>query len=179
MLTGLLVSVAFRNKCERTGHRPENGTVPVNMSRCERYTNEWNGTGTGPASTEFSLVLIRLTSLQSSWICLSQLRPNSEGPLPGTTNNDMHCFCPLYSTSTSAILTTGITSPVYVGPYVISRLTALVVLCKLSLFTSGSLKLTSGASPSSSSSLWILSVQIWTHSAQPRWALGSDKSYSL
>ena len=33
--------------------------------------------------------------------------------------------------------------------------------------------------PSSSSSLWILSVQIWTHSAQPRWALGSDKSYSL
>ena len=32
---------------------------------------------------------------------------------------------------------------------------------------------------SSSSSLWILSVQIWTHSAQPRWALGSDKSYSL
>ena len=30
-----------------------------------------------------------------------------------------------------------------------------------------------------SSSLWILSVQIWTHSAQPRWALGSDKSYSL
>ena len=34
-------------------------------------------------------------------------------------------------------------------------------------------------SPASSSSLWILSVQIWTHSAQPRWALGSDKSYSL
>ena len=33
--------------------------------------------------------------------------------------------------------------------------------------------------PPSSSSLWILSVQIWTHSAQPRWALGSDKSYSL
>ena len=31
----------------------------------------------------------------------------------------------------------------------------------------------------SSSSLWILSVQHWTHSAQPRWALGSDKSYSL
>ena len=26
-----------------------------------------------------------------------------------------------------------------------------------------------------SSSLWILSVQIWTHSAQPRWALGADK----
>ena len=22
-------------------------------------------------------------------------------------------------------------------------------------------------------------VQIWTHSAQPRWTLGSDKSYSL
>ena len=31
----------------------------------------------------------------------------------------------------------------------------------------------------SSSSLLILSVQIWTHSAQPRWTLGSDKSYSL
>ena len=31
-----------------TGHRPETGTVPVNFSRCERYTNEWNGTGTGP-----------------------------------------------------------------------------------------------------------------------------------
>ena len=30
------------------GHRPETGTVPVNFSRCERYTNEWNGTGTGP-----------------------------------------------------------------------------------------------------------------------------------
>ena len=30
-----------------TGHRPETGTVPVNFSRCERYTNEWNGTGTG------------------------------------------------------------------------------------------------------------------------------------
>ena len=31
-----------------TGHRPETGTVPVNFPRCERYTNEWNGTGTGP-----------------------------------------------------------------------------------------------------------------------------------
>ena len=31
-----------------TGHGPETGTVPVNLSRCERYTNEWNGTGTGP-----------------------------------------------------------------------------------------------------------------------------------
>ena len=23
------------------------GTGPVNFGRCERYTNEWNGTGTG------------------------------------------------------------------------------------------------------------------------------------
>ena len=47
MLTGLLVPVAFRNKCERVTH-PLNGTVPVNFSRYERYTNDWNGTGTGP-----------------------------------------------------------------------------------------------------------------------------------
>ena len=27
--------------------------------------------------------------------------------------------------------------------------------------------------------LWMLSVHDWTHSAQPRWALGYDKSYSI
>ena len=30
-----------------------------------------------------------------------------------------------------------------------------------------------------SSSLWILTVQNWTHCAQLLWALGSDKSYIL
>ena len=46
VLTGLLVPVAFRNKCERaTGLKPEpfQSIFPgVND------TNEWNGTGTGP-----------------------------------------------------------------------------------------------------------------------------------
>ena len=32
----------------QTGHRPKTGTVPVLFSRCERYMNEWNGTGTLP-----------------------------------------------------------------------------------------------------------------------------------
>ena len=31
-----------------TRHRPATGTGPVNFCRCERNTNEWNGTGTGP-----------------------------------------------------------------------------------------------------------------------------------
>ena len=30
-----------------TRHRPATGTDPVNFCRCERNTNEWNGTGTG------------------------------------------------------------------------------------------------------------------------------------
>ena len=29
-----------------TRHRPATGTGPVNFCRCERNTNEWNGTGT-------------------------------------------------------------------------------------------------------------------------------------
>ena len=29
-------------------HRPATGTGPVNFCRCERNTNEWNGTGMGP-----------------------------------------------------------------------------------------------------------------------------------
>ena len=32
----------------RRRRRPATGTGPVNFGRCERYTNEWNGTGTGP-----------------------------------------------------------------------------------------------------------------------------------
>ena len=30
-----------------TRHRPATGMGPVNFFRCERNTNEWNGTGTG------------------------------------------------------------------------------------------------------------------------------------
>ena len=51
-----------------TRHRPATGTGPVNFCRCERNTNEWNGTGTRTGTGVNTVRKFRLVTSESMYI---------------------------------------------------------------------------------------------------------------